>query len=87
MIKRINKNNKVDKIEEILEYCMKLSLYKILLKETIPDSQEFLDDEIIDKITFETIRQATEEERNYFYGIRRIELKIKELQKELTLPR
>lgn len=81
MFKRTNKNNKVDKIEEILKYRRKISLYKTLLKETIPDSQEFLDDEIIDKITFETIRQATEEERNYFYGIRRAELKIKELQK------
>ena len=55
-------------------------LYNSLLQETIPDGMMFLDDEIVDTKTFETIRKATNEEREMFYNIRLIRLKIKEME-------
>ena len=56
-------------------------LYNSLLQETIPDGMMFLDDEIVDTKTFETIRKATNEERRMFYQIRLNKLKMKEMER------
>lgn len=71
--------NNRDTEDEIVKYQRQIILYERILRETIPDSQMFLDGEIIDKYTFEVIRQATEQEKEYFYGIRFAEMKLRNL--------
>lgn len=66
---------------EKIELGCEILLYNSLLQETIPDGMMFLDDEIVDTKTFETIRKATDEEREMFYNIRLIRLKIKEMER------
>lgn len=68
---------------EIEKYTRKLKMYLRTWEEMIPNSMMFLDNEIIDSVTFEFIREATKEEIYYFYQIRRCELKLKELKNKL----
>lgn len=80
-MKRMFKSKIEKRVEEIKKLERRITLYKSMLKETIPSSYMFLDGYIVDKVTFETIREATQQECDYFYGIRRAELKIKEIKK------
>lgn len=68
---------------EIEKYARKLKIYLRTWEEMIPNSMMFLDNEILDSVTFEFIREATKEEIYYFYQIRRCELKLKELKNKL----
>lgn len=58
--------------------------YKGELESLLEEGQFILDEEVVDKETFETIRPATEREIDLFYGIRLLELKIKELKRTLN---
>ena len=58
--------------------------YKGELESLLEEGQFILDEEVVDEETFETIRPATEHELDLFYGIRLIELKIKELKRTLN---
>lgn len=80
-MKRLFKSRVEKRVEEIKKLERKIALYKSMLRETIPSSYMFLDGYIVDKVTFETIREATEREYDYFYGIRRAELRLKEIKK------
>lgn len=68
---------------EIEKYTRKLKIYLRTWEEMIPNSMIFLDNEILDSVTFEFIREATKEEIYYFYQIRSCELKLKELKNKL----
>lgn len=56
--------------------------YEEELKKTIPDDMMFLDGEIINIRTFETVRKATDYEIECFYAIRLLELKKRMRERE-----
>lgn len=57
--------------------------YKGELESLLEEGQFILDNEVVDEETFETLRPATEREIDLFYGIRLLELKIKEIKRTL----
>jgi hypothetical protein len=57
--------------------------YKDELELLLEEGQFILDNEVVDEETFETLRPATEHEIDLFYGIRLLELKIKEIKRTL----
>ena len=65
--------------EKYLEMLDELLVYKSLLKRNIPKDMMFLDGEIVDKKTFETVRKATSEEVESFYNIRILKLRLREM--------
>lgn len=68
-------------MEKYLETLNELVVCENFLARIIPNEMMFLDGEIVDKKTFETIREATNEEIESFYNIRLLELRLKELIK------
>ncbi len=64
---------------EYLGMLNELIACKSFLTRSIPNEMMFLDNEIVDKKTFETVRVATNEEIESFYNIRVLELRLKEM--------
>lgn len=73
-----NIQNQIQELEEQI-----FAREAILSNELYDEGYMILDGEIIDKVTFETIRKTTDRENQYFYEIRLMQLKIKELSKSL----
>jgi hypothetical protein len=72
--------------QEINELELNIHAYEFLLDECMENGKYMiLDGEVLDSKTFDTIRDATEKELTFFYGIRVLGLKVKELEK--LLPR
>ena len=73
-------------LNQISELEDNISMRKAWILESL-DNEDYmiLDREVVDIGTFETVREATEDEITWFYEIRLSQLKIKEL--ENSLPR
>jgi hypothetical protein len=66
----------------IVELEEQIFAREVILKEKLDNEHYFiLDREVVDDRTFETVRKATEKEIIYFYEIRLMQLKIKELNR------
>lgn len=66
----------------IVELEEQIFAREVILKEKLDNEHYFiLDREVVDDRTFETVRKATEKEIAYFYEIRLLQLKIKELNR------
>lgn len=65
--------------KEYITVLRKLLTNKSLLDKSIPNGTTFVDGEIVDNKTFETVRKATNKEVELFYNIRILKLKLKEM--------
>lgn len=66
----------------IVELEEQIFAREVILKEKLDNEHYFiLDREVVDDRTFETVRKATAKEIVYFYEIRLMQLKIKELNR------
>lgn len=65
--------------KEYIVVLRKLLTNKSLLDKSIPNGTTFIDGEIVDNKTFETVRKATNKEVELFYNIRILKLKLKEM--------
>lgn len=68
-------------MEGYLEILNELLTCESFLKRSIPNDMMFLDGEIVNRKTFETVREASNEEIESFYNIRILKLRLKELAK------
>lgn len=71
-------------LNQISELKDNISMRKAWILESL-DNEEYMifDREVVNVNTFETVRKATEDEITWFYEIRLLQLKIKELEKSL----
>lgn len=65
--------------KEYIVVLRKFLTNKSLLDKSIPNGTTFIDGEIVDNKTFETVRKATNKEVELFYNIRILKLKLKEM--------
>ena len=65
-------------LKELIENDIRIS--KRFLNTSLKENEEILDGMIVDKYTLEDIREASEEELEWFYAIRLNEMRLRNLE-------
>lgn len=65
-------------LKELIENDIRIS--KKFLNTLLKENEEILDGMIVDKYTLEDIREASEEELEWFYAIRLNEMRLRNLE-------
>lgn len=65
-------------LKELIENDIRIS--KRFLNTSLKENEEILDGMVVDKYTLEDIREASEEELEWFYAIRLNEMRLRNLE-------